>query len=330
MVASAARRRIPFSGLRPINISRDLVAVADLIAEAFHDEMDAAGERAVREMRWVGRWGILFGWMDRLAPPGEGMAPGFVWVEDDRIVGNASARRVGPFGRGWLIGNVAVAKAWRRRGIGRALMQAAIDLARQQRGEWLALQVRSDSEAAKNLYQSLGFQDMGEMLHYRRNLSIAVTQPESPVEGRLRRGRASDVGRIYALAQAAIPEPLRRAEPLRRDDFWMGFDRNLGNWLMGRREAWWVIDSSRGILGAAHIELARPPYDSRLRVWVAPEQQGRYEDRLIRAALASMGSAARGTLMAIVPATQAAARAALEAAGFEVHRRLTHMRLDLR
>jgi ribosomal protein S18 acetylase RimI-like enzyme len=330
MVASAARRRIPFSGLRPINISRDLVAVADLIAEAFHDEMDAAGARAVREMRWVGRWAFLFGWLDRLAPPGEGMAPGFVWVEDDRIVGNASARRVGPFGRGWLIGNVAVARAWRRRGVGRALMQAAIDLARRQQAEWLALQVRSDGEAAMNLYRSLGFQDVGEMTHYRRARSIPATRPESPVEGRLRPGQASDADRIYALAQAAIPEALRRAEPLRRDDFWMGFDRSLGNWLTGRREAWWVIDSSRGLLGASHIELPRPPYDSRLRVWVAPEQQGRYEDRLVRAALASLGDAAHAALMAVVPATQAAARAALEAAGFEIHRQLTHMRLDLR
>jgi hypothetical protein len=110
----------------------------------------------------------------------------------------------------------------------------------------------------------------------------------------------------------------------------MGFDRSLGNWLTGRREAWWVIDSSRGLLGASHIELPRPPYDSRLRVWVAPEQQGRYEDRLVRAALASLGDAAHAALMAVVPATQAAARAALEAAGFEIHRQLTHMRLDLR
>ena len=330
MVASAARGRIPFSGLRPIDVSRDLVAVADLIAEAFQDDMDASGERAVRDMRAVGRWARLFGWMDRLSVPGEGLAPGFVWVEDDHIVGNISARRVGPFGRGWLIGNVAVSSVWRRRGIARSLMQAAIELARRQRGEWMALQVRSDGEAARGLYQSLGFKEMGETLQYRRARSKPVIPPDSPVEGRLRPARAADADQLFALAQAAIPEALRWAEPLRRDDFWLGLDRRLGNWLTGRREAWWVIDSGLGLTGAAHIDVPRPPHDGRLRVWVAPVQQGRDEDRLIRAALASAGSAAQRSLIAVVPAAQSAACAALEAAGFETLRRLMHMRLELR
>src|SRR3970282_614782 len=106
MVASAARRRLPFSGLRPINPARDLVAVADLIAEAFREDMDPTGERAVREMRAFGRRAVLIAWMDRVSPPGEGLAPGFVWIEDDRVIGNLSLRRIGSFGRGWLIGNV--------------------------------------------------------------------------------------------------------------------------------------------------------------------------------------------------------------------------------
>ncbi|HLF25553.1 MAG TPA: GNAT family N-acetyltransferase [Anaerolineae bacterium] len=330
MVASAARRRIPFSGLRPIDVSRDLAQVADLIAEAFSEDMDPAGKRAVREMQMVGRWAFLFSWMDHFAPPGEGMAPGFVWIEEGRVVGNASVRRVGPLGRGWLIGNVAVAKAWRRRGIARALMLAAIDLAGQQRGDWLALQVRSDSMAAKNLYLSLDFKETGETTQYRRTRPLPVAPPDSPVEGRLRPARAFDAERIYALAQAAIPEELRWAEPLRRDEFWLGFDRRLGNWLAGRREAWWVIDSSLGLTGASHIEAPRPPYEGRLRVWVAPAQQGRYEDRLIRAALTSIGRAAQRPLNASVPSMRTAACAALAAAGFEVQRRLTHMRLELR
>src|SRR3989304_4242554 len=126
--------------------------------------MDPAGEPAIRDMRATGRWAFLFGWIDRFAPPGEGMAPGFVWVEDDRIVGNVSVRRGGPLRRGWMVGNVAGAREWRRRGIARALMQAAIELARRHDGDWVALQVRSDGTAARSLYGSLGVAVPGETL----------------------------------------------------------------------------------------------------------------------------------------------------------------------
>jgi ribosomal protein S18 acetylase RimI-like enzyme len=330
VVASTARRSAPFSGLRPIDISRDLGSVADLIAEAFRDDMDPAGERSVRDMRTMGRWGFLFGWVDRIVPPGEGMAPGFVWIEDSRVVGTLSIRRVSGHRRVWMIGNVAVAAAWRRRGIARSLMMAAIDMARQHQSEWVALQVRSDNVAAKNLYLSLDFKEIGETVQYRRTRLLPVALPDLPVEGRLRRAQVVDAERIYTLAQAAVPEELRWAEPLRRDEFWLGFERTLSNWLSGRRDAWWVIDSSQGVVGAAHIEVPRTPSDGRLRVWVAPAQQGHYEDRLIRSALASPGGAADRPLIASVPAAQTGAQAALEAAGFQVLRRLTHMKLDVR
>jgi len=292
--------------------------------------MDPAGERAIRDMRATGRWSFLFGWMDRLAPPGEGMAPGFVWVEDDRIVGNVSVRRGGLLRRGWIVGNVAVAREWRRRGIARALMQAAIDLAHQNDGEWVALLARSDGAAARSLYESLAFDTLGETIQYRRTRPAPVAQPRPLGEDRVRRGAARDGERIYQLARAAIPEELRWAEPLRRDDFLIGLDRNFANWLSRRHEAWWVIESDAGMLGAAHMVIAPPPREGRLWVGVVPGHQGQYEERLVRAALFPVENAARSVIFAGVPATQVSARAALEATGFEVYRRLTHMRLKLR
>jgi ribosomal protein S18 acetylase RimI-like enzyme len=329
MVADTVRRRVPFSGLRPLDASRDLKDVADLIADAFREDMDVSGERAVRDMRRASRWAFLVGWLDHLAPPGEGMAPGFVWIEDGRVVGNLSVRRTAP-GRGWLIGNVAVAPEWRRRGIARQLMMAALNLARERRGEWLALLVRSDNVGAKALYESLGFKDIGESVQHRRAGPVPrLTQPIRRVGG-LRMARVLDADRIYALAQAAIPETLRWAEPLRRDAFWLGPDRRMANWLTGRREAWWVVDSKRGFVGAARAEAVRPPGEGRLQVWVAPEWQGEYEDALVKSALASLGEAAQRPMVASTPATQVAAIQALESVGFVALRRLTHMRLDLR
>jgi len=330
VVASTARRRTPFSGLRPMNVSRDLRPVAELIAEAFKDEMDPNGERSIREMKMMGRWAWLYGWLDALALPGEGMAPGFVWVEDGRIVGNASIRRISLHRRGWLIGNVAVDPAWRRRGIARALMHASIDMARHNRADWIVLQVRSDSDVAKNMYLSMNFRSLGETIQYRRTRYVAVPQAQSPVEGQLRRARSSDMDFIYKLAQRAIPDELRLAEPLRHVDFTLGFDSNLFNWLRGRASAWWVIDSSNGLQGAAHIEVPRAPNDGRLRMWVAPERQGFYEEPLLHAALTSIGKAAHRPIVANATAQNESSHRVLESAGFNVLRRLTHMRLDVR
>ncbi len=96
MVADTVRRRVPFSGLRPLDASRDLKDVADLVADAFREDMDASGERAVHDMRRASRWAFLVGWMDHFALPGEGIAPGFVWIEDGHVVGNLSVRRTAP------------------------------------------------------------------------------------------------------------------------------------------------------------------------------------------------------------------------------------------
>jgi len=53
--------------------------------------------------------------------------------------------------------NLAVDPAYRRQGIGKTLLYAAIDEARRQRVSRVTLEVRKSNEAAQRLYQSLGF-----------------------------------------------------------------------------------------------------------------------------------------------------------------------------
>ncbi len=59
------------------------------------------------------------------------------------------------------IHNLAVHPAYRRRGIGRSLLQAVIDEARDHRSSRITLEVRKSNEAAQRLYQSLGFAARG-------------------------------------------------------------------------------------------------------------------------------------------------------------------------
>jgi ribosomal-protein-alanine N-acetyltransferase len=59
------------------------------------------------------------------------------------------------------IHNLAVHPAYRRRGLGRALMQAVIEEAKSRRSTRVTLEVRKSNEAAQQLYQGLGFETRG-------------------------------------------------------------------------------------------------------------------------------------------------------------------------
>jgi len=59
------------------------------------------------------------------------------------------------------IHNLAVHPAYRRQGIGRALLSSAIDSARSQETNRVTLEVRKSNQAAQQLYYSLGFVERG-------------------------------------------------------------------------------------------------------------------------------------------------------------------------
>ena len=64
------------------------------------------------------------------------------------------------------IGNVAVNPAHRRQGLGRALVQAMIDKARERELAFLTLEVRAGNTPARALYESMGFQTVGVRKNY--------------------------------------------------------------------------------------------------------------------------------------------------------------------
>lgn len=71
--------------------------------------------------------------------------------------------------------NVAVAGQARRRGIGRALVEAAANDARARQASRLLLEVRSGNHAAQALYRSLGFVQTGiRRGYYQREREDAV------------------------------------------------------------------------------------------------------------------------------------------------------------
>jgi len=64
------------------------------------------------------------------------------------------------------IGNVAVSADFRRRGLGRRLVEAMMESARQRELAFLTLEVRAGNEPARRLYEAMGFQIVGVRKNY--------------------------------------------------------------------------------------------------------------------------------------------------------------------
>lgn len=328
MVAATIRRTMTFSGVRPLDTARDLTGVADLLAVSFRGEMDAGGERAVNEMRAVGRLGPLAWWLELFIPVGEGFAPGFVYVDAGRVVGNATVRRAPAYGRGHIVGNVAVLPEYRGHGIARQLMEACIERAREEGSSWVALEVSADNTPARHLYQSLGFQQTGAVAQLLRQASSPLSGLGTQTSAWVRKPRSGEETQVFSLARSATPEGLRWAEPLRESEFVFGWDRQVDLWLSGRSEAWWVVESESKLVGAIEAEMFRSSREEgRLRMWVADGY--RFHAELIQAALWAHPLASR-TLQLTHPAEDVDALRVFEQYGFRPVRTLAHMKLNLR
>lgn len=78
------------------------------------------------------------------------------------------------FFAGWIVedelhvNNVASHRDYRRIGVGRSLMESAIDEARLRGGAQVVLEVRASNEAAQILYRGLGFSFIGRRQDYYR------------------------------------------------------------------------------------------------------------------------------------------------------------------
>lgn len=89
-----------------------------------------------------------------------------VAVAGDDVIGSV---HVGASGHGFGEVGVAVARAWRGRGVGTALMLEAIAWAREHGLHKLSLSVFAHNDGAIGLYRKVGFVEEGRRLkHYRR------------------------------------------------------------------------------------------------------------------------------------------------------------------
>jgi len=316
------------TGVRPFDPFRDPKQVTDLIAVAFGDRLGPDGEVMLAEMRRVARWNHWSPLRWLLYRPRwsmAGLAQGFVWVEQGRVVGNVSLRRALGWG-GFFIGNVAVHPDRQGQGIAGALMEAALEAISEQGGHWVGLEVRADNEVARRLYEHLGFRDVGETLHMLRPAGLPWTG-NPPSHPSLRRGCSRDSAALIELVCAVAPAPQRPLLELRKEDYRPSWGRALDRWLEGRREAWWVVEEDGVIRGAVRTLHERGRRPDRMEVLMSPGVH--LETLLVQRGVAGLRTAHKKMIETILPNPGESLVAALEAVGFQKLRVLVQMRLDL-
>lgn len=261
--------------IRPLDPFRDLEEVVDLIEIAFGDRLDPAGRATLDRMRRFARGGLWRQWLWAFLGRAT-VAPGLVWVDDGRVVGNVSLRRARTRD-GYLIGNVVVHPEFRRQGIARALMKAAIDRVSRRGVQWVGLEVRADNDAARALYEDLGFREVGRMRHMLRpggpprgdRPSADVARPDL-----VRRGTSRDGDALVELMRAVIPEALRPLLEGEESDYRPGWTRRCQHWLRGEREVWWVVDDGDGLRGAVRAVRRAGRFPNQLEMLVRPGEGG--------------------------------------------------------
>ncbi|MGC8837527.1 MAG: GNAT family N-acetyltransferase [Anaerolineae bacterium] len=327
------------SGPRPLDPSRDLGQVADLIEAAFGDDMDEEGRRVLQEMRAMSYIGLLLGALSYASHEVRETFGGYVWEEEGRVVGNVTLNPLTPSGERWQISNVAVEEPYRRRGIARRLLALALTDARRQGGVWALLQVRHDNDAALALYRSLGFEALGGETFMA--WEGALPFPPAPLESEqplppnlvLRPVRPEEWPAELDLARAATPPLMQWERPLRPHQFRRpplpGWWVSLLRWLSGKEAHILGAFQGKALLARLHLRLDRGTARASLRVLVAPEARGQVEQPLLREGLALLPRTGHLRIEAQFPMEQAAVREALADLGFRHLRTLVHMRLDL-
>lgn len=149
--------------LRPFDVSKDLTAVAGLVEACFANTLDEDGRRYVSQMHAAARNPRYLRWAMSVADNFPMPFSGYVWEENGYLAGNLSLIPYKNQGRRcYLIANVAVDPAYRRKGIARALTNKAIEHARKGGADEIWLHVRDENTAAQNLYRSLGFKERAQ------------------------------------------------------------------------------------------------------------------------------------------------------------------------
>lgn len=335
VLASRLKKEDNF-GLRPMDPMRDLGAVADLIEEAFAADLDHSGQNALRELRWLSRIKPVLWWMVYANPDHTDFLSGFVWEENNKLVGNITINRHRAGSRRWLISNLAVSKNYRRRGIARSLMHAALGLVEEFNGSVVSLQVRADNEAALQLYRNLNFKEISGTTYLSVNHvpKVARIMPlPAAVVFRNRNYNLSDSRTAYDLACVATPLAVQKEWPIRQGHFRLNSNEQFTNaisWLWrGGPAVHWCVEDGHRFVATVNIQPGNWRKPHQIDLTVHPDWRGELEMPLIGRALNYLGRIGSRPISVRHPSYHPKAVESYRAFGFKENQTLIWMKRDM-
>jgi ribosomal protein S18 acetylase RimI-like enzyme len=314
-------------GLRPVDMSRDLPQIVELLKMVFGESLEGDDRQLLGDHSYGPVNDLLY----RFNPAATRLSNGFVWQADGRVVGNATLLTTRTWDR-YLVANVAVHPSYRREGIARSLMHAVASAVRTRGGRIILLQVVKDNQPAIDLYRSLGYVPIGNMATWYatasrvRRIEPRVAEESDPAIEPLSGRRWREA---YELDTANVHADLNWPEPLRPDAYRRTFLQRAFDFMNGRQiETWATTDSQKHLTGLATIagEWGRSHLIS-LRVH--PEWAGRLERPLLAKVIRRLYYLPRRNVRIDHPEADELTSRLLQEANFSVQRTLTHMRLDL-
>jgi GNAT superfamily N-acetyltransferase len=308
--------------------SRQIWQLLDLV---FGPTLDAEGRRVLDSKLAMSYPPNV---MLQISQAAGGLVPGFVWEEEDRIVGNISLLGTKVEGR-YLIANVAVHPSRRRRGIGLALVREVIKTIQARDGRTLWLQVESANVPARNLYERLGFTTIGNVTTW--DLAHGRLRELHPIGDSNSAGHAFSIRPLrreewraaYNLDQAGFDPALNWPEPLAREAYKRGLWHRLVDFLNGRKwECWVTAHSDNRLAGMVTIssEWFRP---HQLALRVTPAWRGQLERPLLAKALRRLSYLQSRSARMDHPEADISVNELLREANFRARRTLTTMKLEL-
>jgi ribosomal protein S18 acetylase RimI-like enzyme len=315
---------VPPPQLRPLNILRDLPAIANLVELCFADTLDEDGRHYLQQMRHASKDNAFLRWATQAVETASMPLSGFVWEENGEIIGNASLI---PYRRNrrhcYLIANLAVHPDQRRRGIGRALTLACMDQARRKRANETWLHVRDDNPGAIALYESLGFREQARRTLWRLTLD-RETHPAEPGLPITRR-RKRDWPKQEEFLHRVYPDLLSWYQPMPWHSLRPGLPYILERFFLADETRHWITLSGNELTAA----LTWTPYGGGNpdRLWAAVPPAG--ADETLRALLLRARrelASWRTTLALDFPAGEYAE--VIRSTGFRLHRTLIWMQLN--